>query len=79
MKHALTKLRDDIYDALTVPCVKSKTVFFVFVFFCFAFSIMKNTVAPSARFIIPGKLICCIAFASALSACCLLKSIAFNL
>ena len=47
----------------------------------FASSVMKNIVVFAigyrARF--PIKLICCIAFGSASSACCLLKSIAIIL
>ena len=44
----------------------------------FASSVMKNIVLLSCisshRFRFPVKSICCIAFGSALSACCLLKS-----
>ena len=63
---------EHIHNTFTVPCEKSKTV-------SFASSIMKNIVAPSARSRFPAKLICCIAFGSALSAYCLLKSIAIIL
>ena len=41
----------------------------------FASSIMKNIVSLSARSRFPVKLICCIAFELASSACCLLKYI----
>ena len=56
----------------TVACEKSKAV-------CFATSIVKNIAAPTARAKFPAKLICCITFGSASSACCLLKSIAIEL
>ena len=45
----------------------------------FASLMMKNIVAPSARSRFPVKLIYCIAFVSASSLCCLIKSIAINL
>ena len=61
-----------IDNTFTVPCEKSKMV-------SFASSIMKNIVAPAAQSRFPVKLICCIAFGSASSACCLLKSIAIIL
>ena len=61
-----------IYKTFTVPCEKSKTV-------SFAFSIIKNIVAPSALSEFAVKLICWIALGSASRACCLLKSIAINL
>ena len=58
------------YNALTVPCQKSKIV-------SFAASVMKKIVALSftftPRFRFQVKLICCIVFGSASSACCLLK------
>ena len=54
------------YNTFTVPCEKSKIV-------SFASSIMKTT---SARSRFPVKLICFIAFGSASSAYCLLKSVA---
>ena len=41
-----------------------------------ASSIMKSIVKPSSRSRFPVKLICCIAFGSALSGCFLLKSVA---
>ena len=41
----------------------------------FASSVMKNIVLFPGRSRFPVKLICCIVFGSALSACCLLKSI----
>ena len=58
---------EHINNIFTVSCEKSKTV-------SYASSIMKNIVAPSARSRFPVKLICCIAFGSASSYCCLLKS-----
>ena len=66
----VAKLYDDIYNILTVPCEKSKTV-------SFTSSVMKNIVVSSfpSQARSPVKLICCIAFRSASSACCLLKSI----
>ena len=45
----------------------------------FASSIIKNIVALFAQSRYPVKLICCIAFRSASSACCLLESIATTL
>ena len=45
----------------------------------FASLMMKNIVAPSARSRFPVKLIYCIAFVSASSLCCLIKSIVINL
>ena len=63
-----------IHDTFTAPCEKSKMV-------SFASSIMKNIVVfvflSLSKFLV--KLICCIAFGSASSACFLLKSIAINL
>ena len=61
-----------IQTTLTVPCEKSKTV-------SFASSIMKNVNLLLLRLRFPGKLICCIAFQSASSTCCLCKSIAIIL
>ena len=66
------KIVEHIHNTFTVPCEKSKMV-------SFASSIMKNIVAPAAQSRFPVKLICCIAFGSASSACCLLKSIAIIL
>ena len=40
---------------------------------------MKNIVKPFAQSRCPVKLICSIAFGSASSFCCLLKSVAINL
>ena len=40
---------------------------------------MKSIAAPSDLSRFPVKLICCIAFGSAPSLCCLIKSIAINL
>ena len=45
----------------------------------FASSIMKTIVVFPATSRFPVRLICCIAFGSASSACCLLKSIAIIL
>ena len=59
-------------NTFTFSCEKSKTV-------SFAPSTMKNIVALFYRSRFPVKLICCIAFGSKSSACCLLKSIAINL
>ena len=52
-----------IHHNLTVPCEKSKML-------SFASSIMIKIV------VFPGRLICCIAFGSASTSFCLLKSIA---
>ena len=60
---------DNIHNTFTVSGGKSKMV-------SFASSIMKNIIvlsfafSPPFRFLV--KLICCIAFGSALSGCCLL-------
>ena len=62
MKHA--------FNAFTVPCENSKIV-------SFTSSRMKNIDVSSAQSALPVKLICYIAFGSAWSAYCLLKSIAF--
>ena len=73
MEHAKAKSHDDMHNTSTVPCEKSKIVFF-------DSSIMKSIAvcpARSSRFAV--KLICCIAFASASSACYLLESIAIIL
>ena len=66
------KSYDDIYNTLTVPCEKSKMV-------SFASSIMKNIFVFPSQFRFAVKWICCLAFGSAPSACCLLKSIAIIL
>ena len=66
------KILKHIHNTFTVPCEKSKILFFFS-------SIMKNTVAPAAQSKFPVKLICCIAFESASSASCLVKSIAIIL
>ena len=63
---------EHIHNTLTVPCEKSKMV-------SFASLIMKNIVAPAAQSRFPVKLICCIAFGSASSGSCLVKSIAIIL
>ena len=60
------------HNTLTVPFEKSKTV-------SFASSIMKNIVESPTLSKFPVKLICWIAFGSASSFCCLLKSIAVHL
>ena len=72
MERAVAKSYDDIRNTLTVPCDKSKMI-------SFTSSIMKNinlSLLPS-RFRV--KLVCYIAFGSASSACCLLKSISIIL
>ena len=63
---------EHIYNTLTVPCEKPKTV-------SFGYSIMKNIVVflTHARF--PVKLICSIVFGSESSVCCLLTSFAIIL
>ena len=63
---------EHIHNTLTVPYEKSKMV-------SFAFSTTKNIFAFPfwSRFAV--KVICCIAFGSASSACCLLKFIAIIL
>ena len=65
------KIAEHIYSTLTVPFEKSKIV-------SFTSSIMKNIIvfAFLSRAEFPVKLICCIAFGSASSTFCLLKSIA---
>ena len=68
----MVKSHNDTNNTLKVPREKSETV-------SFTFSMMKKIFAHSARFRFPVKLICCIAFRSASSACCLHKSIAINL
>ena len=55
-----------------VPCEKSKIV-------SFGSSVMKNIVLFPSRSKFPVKIICCIAFESVSSACCLIQSIAINL
>ena len=72
MEHAVANSYDDINNTFIVPCEKPKII-------SFASSIMKNNIAPSSQSRFPVKLICCIAFGSALSACCLRKSIAIIL
>ena len=69
MKHAVANSYDDFYNTYTVSCEKLKMGFFTF-------SIIKNNdlSLPPSKF--PVKLICCIAFQSAASACFFLKSIA---
>ena len=63
---------EHIHNTFTVLCEKPKTV-------SFASSMMKNIVAPVAGSKFPVRLICCIAFESASSACYLLKSTAILL
>ena len=65
------KIKLEYFYIFTAPCENSKTASIS------AFSIMENIVACCSRF--PAKLICCIAFGSTSSACCLLKSIAMVL
>ena len=60
------------YNTFTVPCEKCKTV-------SFASSLMKNIAEPSTISRFRVKLICCIAFGSEISFCCLLKSVAIIL
>ena len=67
LKQKRKKQKQKKWNAFTVPCEKSKAV-------SLAYSIMKKIVDCFSRF--PVKLICCIAFGSGSSACCLLKSIA---
>ena len=55
-------------NRFAVPCKILETV-------SFASLIMKNIVAPAPQPIFTVKLICCITFGLASSACCLLKSI----
>ena len=55
-----------------VPCEKSKMI-------SFACSIVKSISVFPSRSIFPVTLTCCIAFGSALSACCLLKPIVISL
>ena len=57
------------HNTLTVPFEKSKSA-------SCASSVMKNIDVSLSQF--PVKLICCIDFGSALSFCCLLKSIAIS-
>ena len=62
---------EHIFKTPTVPCQQSRVV-------SFTSSIIKKTVAASARLRFPAELVICIAFRSASSACCILKSIATN-
>ena len=55
-----------IYKTLTIPCEKSKIV-------SFASSEMKNIVVFSSQSRFPGKIVYCIAFELASSACCYLN------
>ena len=66
--HAVAKSYDEICSTLTVPCKKSKMVYFTS-------SSMKNNNLLSLPSRLPVKLIFCFAFKSASSACCLLKYI----
>ena len=63
---------EHIHNTFTVPCENSKMV-------SFASSIMKNIAVFLAQSRFPVKVICCMAFPSASSICCLLKYIANNL
>ena len=71
VEHAVAKSYDEIHNTLRVPCEKSKIV-------PFASSIMKNINLLLLTLRFPVKLISCIAFGSASSAC-LYKSIAIIL
>ena len=62
------KIVEHIHNTFTVPCEKYKMV-------SFASSIMKSIVAPAAWSRFPLTFICCIAFGSTSSACCLFKVI----
>ena len=63
---------EHINNPLAVACEKSKMV-------SFASSIMKNIIVFPSQSRFAVKLIYCIGFGSATSACCLLKSIAITL
>ena len=63
---------EHIHNTFAVHCKKSEMA-------SFASSIMKSIVVFPGLSIFPVKLICCIAFGSASSSCCLLKSIAIVL
>ena len=63
------KIVEHMHNTFTVLCEKSKMV-------SFTFPIMKNINLLLLPFRFSVKLICCIAFGSASSACCLRKSIA---
>ena len=69
VKHAVANSYDDFYNTYTVSCEKLKMGFFTS-------SIIKNNdlSLPPSKFSV--KLICCIAFQSASSACFFLNSIA---
>ena len=67
MEHVVAKTYKDIHHALLVPCEN-----------CYFFDslVIKNIVVPSSSwFRFPAKLLYCVAFGSASSTCCLLKSI----
>ena len=72
MEHAVANSYGDISNTFIVPCEKPKIIYF-------ASSVMKNNIAPSSQSRFPVELICCIAFGSGSSACCLFKSIAIIL
>ena len=72
MGHFILKQNKHNYNTCTVSYEKSKMV-------SFASSIIKDIVVFPAQSRFPVKLICCIAFGSASSAYCLLKSIAIIL
>ena len=61
-----------VYNTLTAPCGKSKMI-------SFDSLIIKNFVVFQDRSRFPVKLICCIGFGSASSACCFLKFVAIIL
>ena len=65
------KIVEHIHNTLTVPCEKSQMG-------SFASSLMKNIVARTTQSKFLLERICCIAFRSASSTCCLRKSIAIN-
>ena len=66
MEHTVAKSYGDIRNTLNFPYEKSKMV-------SIASSIIKTTVVFLAQSRLASKLICCIAFGSASSGCCLLK------
>ena len=72
LKRNNKKLLSKNHNSLAVSFDKSENA-------SFASSIMKNIVASSALFRFSVKWICCIAFGSVSSFCCLLKSTAIDL
>ena len=65
-------LKQNKIIVITFPCKKSKIV-------SFASSVMKYIGVCTSHSRFSVKLVCCIAFGSASSACCLFKSIAIIL